>query len=59
LNVLRSFLPRILDFLDEHHEHLTIQCEAFGTRSSTFFIIGRSERSAFMEWEFTRVDNGS
>jgi hypothetical protein len=55
LNILRSFTV----FVDVNHEYLTIWCEAFGTHSPTFFIVGRSERSTFLEWEFTKVDNGS
>jgi hypothetical protein len=55
LNVLRSFTV----FVVANHEYLTIWCEAFGTRSPTFFVVERSERFAFLEWEFTRVDNGS
>jgi hypothetical protein len=55
LNVLRSFTI----FVDVNHEYLTIRCEAFGTRNPIFFIGGGSERSVFLEREFTGVDNGS
>jgi hypothetical protein len=55
LNVVRSFTV----FIDMNHEYLMIWCEVFGTRSPTFFVVGRSERSAFLEREFTRVENGS
>jgi hypothetical protein len=46
-------------FVDVNHEYLMIWCEGFRTRSSTFFVVGRSERSVFLEREFARVDNES
>jgi hypothetical protein len=55
LNILQFFTI----FVDVNHEYLTIWCEAFGTSSPTFFVVRRSEKSAFFEREFSRVDNGS
>jgi hypothetical protein len=55
LNILQSFTV----FVDMNHEYVTIWCEAFATHSPTFFVVRRSERSAFLLREFTRVNNGS
>jgi hypothetical protein len=46
-------------FADVNHEYFSIWRDVFGIHNLTFFVVGRSERSAFLEREFARVDNAS
>jgi hypothetical protein len=51
--MLRPFLPCVLDFFDERHEHLAIRHEVLG--GLLLFSVRGTEGSAFLERELAGV----